>query len=89
MVGEAAMTSGPRSQCDTCTRFRSPFSFARDERPKGPVCEAFPDGIPKRVFMNGVDHRYAVAGDGGVRWESDGEDFPEWAFLDQHVGRGD
>jgi hypothetical protein len=81
------MTSGPRSQCDTCGRFHYPW--LQDTKGKR-TCDAFPDGVPARVFRNGVDHRYAVAGDGGLRWEAaDGEEFPEWAFLDQYLGRGD
>lgn len=72
------MTSGPRSQCDTCVRFRSPLS-----RPgaTGPFCEAFPEGIPDEVYENTVDHRQPVAGDHGIRWSSNGEPFPEWALA--------
>lgn len=73
------MTIGPTSQCSTCARFRSPF-----DRPdmSGPTsCEAFPDGIPEPVFFNGFDHRQPIEGDHGVRWESNGEPYPEWALA--------
>jgi hypothetical protein len=82
------MTTGPRSQCDTCARYRSPFSIPREHRPPGSFCAAFPDRIPRRVFFNGLDHRYSVDGDHGLRWESSGEDFPEDAFLPQFLHRG-
>lgn len=61
------------SQCATCARLRTPF-------PAPPVCEAFPDGIPDEVYHNGVDHRQPIAGDHGLQWTSNGEEFPEWAF---------
>lgn len=80
--------SQARSQCDTCTRYRTAF-----DRPdgdfSGPVfCAAFPDGIPARVFDNSLDHRQPVDGDHGLRWESDGEPFPEWAFQPDRLGVG-
>jgi hypothetical protein len=76
------VTSGPLSQCWTCVRFRSPFSVAAGaEIPPGPSCEAFPAGIPGPVLDNATDHRQPVEGDHGVRWESNGEPFPEWAFA--------
>jgi hypothetical protein len=84
------MTSQPRSQCDTCARFISPFA-----RPgpaygqSGPFCAAFPDGIPERVYRNGLDHRQPIDGDHGLQWTpADGESFPEWAFLPRFLGRG-
>jgi hypothetical protein len=72
--------SQARSQCDTCTRFRSPFDEGAPDGVTGPYCAAFPDGIPKSVFRNGADHRQPYSGDHGLRWESNGEPFPEWAF---------
>lgn len=75
------MTSGPQSQCSTCVHFRSRFDFPIGQRPDGPTCAAFPDGIPVTVRRNGVDHRQAVDGDHGVRWESNGEPFPAWALA--------
>jgi hypothetical protein len=27
-----------------------------------------------------LDHRQPIDGDHGLRWESAGEEFPEWAF---------
>lgn len=82
------MTTGPQSQCGTCARFRSPFSMPRGERPPGPFCAAFPDGIPNQVFWNGLDHRQPIDGDHGLRWESDGQEFPEWAFRPERLGVG-
>jgi hypothetical protein len=82
------VTIGPRSQCDTCARYRSPFSDENTRDLDGPFCAAFPDGIPTRVVLNGLDHRQPITGDHGLRWLSDGDDFPEYAFLPEFLGRG-
>jgi hypothetical protein len=34
-----------------------------------PTCDAFPNGIPEAVRKNKMDHRQAIAGDNGVRFE--------------------
>lgn len=75
------MTVGPTSQCATCTRLRSPFSRTDGDLSGGPFCEAFPGGIPDVVYENGVDHRQPVDGDRGIRWESNGDAFPDWALI--------
>lgn len=75
------MTSQPKSQCSACARFVSPFDVPRDRRPSGPTCAAFPAGISDRVYRNVLDHRQPIQGDGGIRWESNGEPFPEWALA--------
>src|SRR5262249_15596048 len=79
--GGDSMTTGPRSQCDTCVHYRSPFSpeGIKQDRDRS-FCAAFPDGIPVAVFHNGADHRQPIEGDHGIRWESNGEPFPEYAF---------
>ena len=33
------------------------------------TCDAFPDGIPTKIFVDGFDHRQEFAGDNGVRFE--------------------
>lgn len=73
------MTTQPMSQCAACVHFRSPFSVTpfRDKA----FCAAFPDRIPERVYRNEVDHRQPVDGDHGVRWESNGTPYPEWALA--------
>lgn len=75
------MTTGPRSQCSVCKRFRSPFSRPAGEMGGGPTCEAFPAGIPDEVYGNELDHRRPIDGDHGVRWESDGRGYPEYAVA--------
>jgi hypothetical protein len=75
------MTTQARSQCDTCARFRSPLDDGTPAGVTSPYCAAFPDGIPVRVFRNRADHRAAVNGDHGLRWEFKGDDFPEYAFA--------
>jgi hypothetical protein len=74
------MTIGPTSQCHTCQHFRSPFS-GDGTGEGGPTCAAFPDGIPEAILTNQVDHRDPQPGDHGIQWQSDGQDFPEWAFT--------
>lgn len=34
-----------------------------------PTCDAFPDGIPRKIYIDGADHRKPFKGDGGVRFE--------------------
>ena len=34
-----------------------------------PTCDAFPNGIPEAVRKNRIDHRKALAGDNGIRFE--------------------
>ncbi len=36
-----------------------------------PVCEAFPNGIPDDILVQGADHRTPRRGDGGVTYEQD------------------
>lgn len=66
---------GPTSQCATCARMRSWTAGGATAS-----CEAFPGGIPDAVWTNTYDHRQEVPGDHGVRWESNGQPFPEWAL---------
>lgn len=70
-----------RSQCSTCTHFRSPLDAPRGMREGGPTCAAFPGGIPDKVYGNTLDHRQPIDGDHGVRWTSDGREFPEYALT--------
>lgn len=62
------MSIGPQTLCFACKRLRSDFE-------KGPVCAAFPDGIPKAIIRDGFDHRQPYPGDGGARFVHD-EDKP-------------
>ncbi len=75
------MTTQPQSQCGACTHFRSPFDFPRNQRPAGPACAAFPAGIPDAVYEMVLDHRQPVDGDHGVRWQSNGQPYPEYALA--------
>jgi hypothetical protein len=36
-------------------------------------CEAFPDGIPDAIYVEGFDHREPYPGDGGIRFELESE----------------
>lgn len=70
---------GPLSQCSTCTRMRSWMVTGQPTA----SCEAFPGGIPDAVWTNSFDHRQAVPGDHGLRWESNGQPFPDWALPEK------
>lgn len=82
------MTVGPKSQCAACVHYRSPFSEENTKGLKGPFCAAFPTGIPDVVYRNGLDHRQPIDGDHGIRWKSNGQEFPEWAFQPDRLGVG-
>jgi hypothetical protein len=34
-----------------------------------PTCDAFPNGIPKAIRKNSIDHRKPLPGDNGIRFE--------------------
>jgi hypothetical protein len=53
------------SQCGTCLHKRAGF-----------FCDAFPsgNGIPDEILMNQVDHKKAVPGDHGIRYEKAGNE---------------
>jgi len=70
---------GPLSQCVTCTRM---LSWMVTGQPAA-SCEAFPGGIPDAVWTNTYDHRQEMPGDHGLRWESNGQPFPDWALAEQ------
>jgi hypothetical protein len=73
------VTIGPRSQCETCARFITPWERIGPEFGDGrPFCAAFPDGIPDRILRNGADHRRPYPGDHGLQWTPEPrEEFPE------------
>lgn len=73
---------GPLSQCATCARMRSWLASGMATA----SCEAFPGGIPDAVWTGSYDHRQEVPGDHGLRWESNGQPFPEWALADPDDG---
>lgn len=70
------MTVDVAPQCLACAHFRSPLDGVVAER----TCDAYPSGIPVRIWSNQADHRESQRGDNGVRWESNGAAFPEWAL---------
>ena len=43
------------------------------------VCEAFPKGIPRKIFWDGYDHRKPFEGDNGIQFKLiPGEKWPPW-----------
>lgn len=57
------MTTGRMPICEACKHLE------RDGEELGYRCEAFPDGIPEAIAVDGFDHRKPFEGDGGVRFE--------------------
>jgi len=54
---------GPIPLCLDCRHFL-------DAPNKGGfICEAFSDGIPKRILVREVDHREPYEGDNGIQFE--------------------
>lgn len=45
-------------QCNSCVHRRA-----------SATCDAFPDGIPKVILMNEIDHREPFPGDHGIQFE--------------------
>ena len=82
------MTSGPPSQCLTCTHFRPPMLTDGAPEPTWPggtgSCDAYPnrvDAIPADIWWNRADHREPQPGDHGIQWDSfDGEPYPQWVL---------
>ncbi len=58
-----------------------------DVDPPPTVCEAFPDGVPRAILRNELDHHYPVEGDHGFMFvlnperESFYEAWKEWVVL--------
>ncbi len=50
------------TQCIWCGHLRLPPGE------DGYTCNAFPEGVPKRILMNVVDHREPVEGDNDLQW---------------------
>jgi len=57
-------------QCRTCRRLERLEGAASTP---GLACEAFPGGIPEGIIYGAIDHRRAVRGDGGLRYEANEE----------------
>lgn len=51
--------------CSLCSRLRIEGGY--DGPPA--TCAAFPQGIPDKIMIEGADHRHAIEGDNGIRFE--------------------
>ena len=52
--------------CSICKhKHRDSLTF----RTSFPTCDAFPNGVPEAIRKNRIDHRRALAGDNGIRFE--------------------
>lgn len=73
------MTSRLPIQCLFCKHWQSPLD--RDDKQDVQICDAYPDGIPDRIWDGQADHRQEQPGDHGIRWEPDGDvEFPAYAL---------
>lgn len=52
------MTVGPLAICLACKHLRS-----------ADTCDAYPDGIPRKILLEHFDHRLPYPGDRGMRFE--------------------
>lgn len=52
-----------------CSICRYKHKESRTYRKSFPTCDAFPHGIPEAIRKNRMDHRKAIAGDNGIRFE--------------------
>jgi len=67
------------SLCSLCKhKHRDSLTF----RKSFPTCDAFPNGIPEAVRKNRIDHRKALAGDNGIRFELANESEASRQLLD-------
>jgi hypothetical protein len=67
------------SICSLCKhKHRDSLTF----RKSFPTCDAFPNGIPEAVRKNRIDHRKALAGDNGIRFELANESEASRQLLD-------
>lgn len=51
--------------CSFCKHCRGRHGFAD----RVPYCDAFPDGIPDKIYFECGDHRKPFEGDNGIRFE--------------------
>lgn len=64
----------PAAICDACVRHRwlpNPDHDPAEGKPFSSMihyCEAFPDGIPTDIYLEGFDHRLPYPGDHGIRF---------------------
>ena len=63
------MTSRPAPMCCFCKHSR-PETVVKTPAGRRETCDAFPQGIPDAIFLEGFDHRMPFPGDGGIRFEA-------------------
>ncbi len=72
------MTSLLPPMCMVCAR--------RRDWKDGPVCEAYPDGIPEEIIMGQWDHRLPKPGDRGLQFVPREDAQPQEWWPDESEG---
>ena len=69
-IGRKAMKRQPLTlTLPLCSICRYKHQDTLRYRRSFPTCDAFPNGIPEPVRKNRLDHRRAIPGDSGIRFE--------------------
>ena len=60
---------GDKQRKEMKGRRLAPCWSCKHWRPNTPKCRAYPEGIPRDIFILGFNHQKPFPGDGGIRYE--------------------